>query len=53
MTKLLKPGEAAKLLGVTVWTLRLWHNQGKVKAQQTHGGHCRYRLEDIRRISQR
>ncbi|HNL08374.1 MAG TPA: helix-turn-helix domain-containing protein [Chitinophagales bacterium] len=34
--------EAAKLLGVTPKTLRLWEQAGKINAYKTSGGHRRY-----------
>ncbi|GAB4399285.1 MAG: hypothetical protein OHK0053_19240 [Microscillaceae bacterium] len=39
--------EAAKLLGVTTITLRLWEKEGKIKSHRTEGGHRRYEITDL------
>jgi predicted site-specific integrase-resolvase len=39
--------EAARLLGVTPKTLRLWEKEGKYTSLRTDGGHRRYNLNDI------
>ncbi|MCS7350761.1 MAG: helix-turn-helix domain-containing protein, partial [Anaerolineae bacterium] len=44
---LLKPKEAARLLGVTARCLRKWAQSGKVVTVRTPGGHYRYPLESI------
>ena len=41
-------GEAAKVLGVSVPTLRRWEASGKLKAAHTAGGHRRYDLAKLR-----
>jgi putative resolvase len=40
-------GRAAKEAGVTVATLRLWDNAGKIISHRTQGGHRRYELESV------
>ncbi|HXF69499.1 MAG TPA: helix-turn-helix domain-containing protein [Thermoflexus sp.] len=44
---LLKPKEAARLLGVTQRCLRGWVRSGKIAALRTPGGHYRYPLESV------
>jgi len=39
--------EAAKLLGVTPKTLRLWEQAGKINAYKTSGGHRRYIISEL------
>lgn len=46
-TLLLRPKEAARLLGITERSLRNWAQLGKIKALRTAGGHYRYPLESI------
>jgi excisionase family DNA binding protein len=48
LNPLLKLNEAAKLLNVSPWTLRLWDNNGKLKAVRIGTRKDRrYRKEDI------
>ena len=39
--------EAAKIMGVTPKTLRLWEQEGKIVAHKTNGGHRRYDLQEL------
>ena len=39
--------EAAKTLGVTPKTLRLWEKEGKITSHKTDGGHRRYILQEL------
>lgn len=39
--------EAAKTLGVTPKTLRVWEKEGKIKSYKTEGGHRRYNLQEL------
>ena len=39
--------EAAKLLGITPKTLRLWEMEGKVISHRTEGGHRRYNVSEL------
>lgn len=51
MSKMINISQVSKLTGVTVKTLKIWDNEGKLKcAFKTVGGHRRYRLEDIERF---
>jgi diguanylate cyclase (GGDEF)-like protein/excisionase family DNA binding protein len=43
--------EAADALGVSHSTMRRWANSGRVKSVRTRGGHRRFRLADVRRLS--
>jgi putative resolvase len=43
--------EAARILGVTVDTLRRWEAAGKIEVQRTPGGHRRYDLDQLRGIA--
>ena len=48
MDRFVRIGEAAKVLGVSVSTLRRWDAAGKLKPEQTRGGHRRYNLAQLR-----
>lgn len=48
MDTLLPIGEAAKLLGVSLSTLRRWEESGKLVPERTRGGRRRYRLSVLR-----
>jgi hypothetical protein len=41
-------GEAAKMLGVTIQTLRNWEESGKLRAERSEGGQRYYALADIK-----
>jgi len=43
--------EASRILGVNEATLRLWTDEGKIKAFVTPGGHRRYSRADLRRFA--
>lgn len=45
--KFLSPGQAAKLLNVTVRTLYNWETTGKIKCIRTNGNHRRYIMSSI------
>jgi putative resolvase len=48
MGKMISISEVSELIGVTIRTLKIWDNEGKLKAKyKTAGGHRRYDLEDI------
>ncbi|WP_226585932.1 IS607 family transposase [Microseira wollei] len=47
---LVQIGEAAKIRGVSIDTLRRWERSGKLKATKTEGGHRRYRVADLLKI---
>ena len=47
---LVQIGEAPKIRGVSIDTLRRWERNGKLKAQKTEGGHRRYRVADLLKI---
>ena len=40
-------GEAAKILGVSVGTVRRWEQEGKISAIRTLGGQRRFRRDDL------
>jgi len=44
-------GEASRILGVSEATLRLWTDEGKIRAFVTPGGHRRYSKADLRRFA--
>lgn len=46
-------GEAARVLGVSVSTLRRWTEQGRIRARRTRGGHRRFSVAEVRRLSRR
>lgn len=43
--------EASRVLGVSEATLRLWTDEGRIKAFVTPGGHRRYSRADLRRFA--
>lgn len=47
---LLQIGDAAKLKGVSVDTLRRWEKSGKIAAIKTEGGHRRYRVAELLKV---
>ena len=47
MKQLVSIGKASDLLGVSIDTLRLWEEQGKIHPVYTQGGHRRYKISDI------
>lgn len=52
MSKLLSIGQASKVLGVTIQTLRNWDKKGLLKPDElTKGGERRYKLETLRNIN--
>lgn len=51
LDELLPIGEAAKLRGVSVDTLRRWEKAGKLKAARTEGKHRRYLVADILKVN--
>jgi excisionase family DNA binding protein len=44
---LLPIGDAARILGVSVNTVRRWEREGKLAATRTLGGQRRFRLGDL------
>lgn len=48
---LLPIGEAARLLGVSVGTVRRWEREGKISATRTLGGQRRFVRDDITKIN--
>ena len=47
-TETVRIGEAAKMLGVTIQTLRNWEKSGKLRARRSSGGQRYYELHDLR-----
>jgi excisionase family DNA binding protein len=47
---LLRPREAADLLGVRTTTIARWAREGKLTPLRTPGGHRRYNRADIRQL---
>ena len=48
MGKMVSISKVSELTGVTIKTLKIWDNEGKLKAKyKTPGGHRRYDLDDI------
>ncbi|MDL2410072.1 IS607 family transposase [Rhizobium calliandrae] len=48
MERFVSIGEAAKVLGVSITTLRRWEAEGRLVAEHTPGGHRRYDLAKLR-----
>jgi DNA-binding transcriptional MerR regulator len=49
MSRVISIGAAAKLLGVSVDTLRLWDRRGIFSARKSPTGRREYLLEDVQR----
>ena len=49
---LLRPGVAARRIGVAVCTLAHWHRAGKITAHLTKGGQRRYPESEIRALTE-
>lgn len=47
---LLPIGDAARLLGVSVGTVRRWEAEKKIKSIRTPGGQRRFRLDEVERV---
>jgi putative resolvase len=47
MNKLISISQAARVLGISVTTLRRWEKEGKLSPQRTYSGHRRYDLTQI------
>ena len=45
-------GETAKILGVSVKTVRRWADSGKLKSIRSPSGHRRFSLEDIQKLNE-
>lgn len=43
-------GTAARMLGVTVETIRRWNREGLINATRTPGGQRRFSIEEIERV---
>jgi putative resolvase len=49
MNRLISISKAAKILGVSISTLRRWEAEGKITSESRHeGGHRRYDLSKIK-----
>lgn len=46
MSKLYTPRQAAQIYGVTIDTLRVWEQDGKIRCIRTAGNHRRFRIAD-------
>jgi len=51
--KLLSINQAAKVLGISAATLRLWEKKKLITSRRTPGNQRRYTLEDIKNIKER
>lgn len=49
-TGLIPIGEVAKLLGVTVGTVRRWDKTGRIHSVRTPAGHRRFRITDVHQL---
>lgn len=50
---LLAIGEAARIVGVNVWTIRRWADEGRIPVVILPSGHRRFHREDIETILER
>jgi excisionase family DNA binding protein len=50
---LLRPGEAARRLGVSLDTLRRWDRAGKLRCVRTLGNQRRVPMSEVKRILER
>jgi excisionase family DNA binding protein len=48
MNRLVTIGKAAKILGVSISTLRRWESLGKISSERTNGLHRRYDLAKLK-----
>ena len=48
--RLMTPGETATVFRVSVRSLQRWSALGLLEAEQTPGGHRRYRASDVRAL---
>jgi excisionase family DNA binding protein len=48
---ILRPRQAARLLGVAPRTVSQWARLGLLEAHRTAGGHHRFRLSNVRRFA--
>lgn len=44
-------GETAKILGVSVKTVRRWADSGKLKSIRSPSGHRRFNLQDVQELN--
>jgi excisionase family DNA binding protein len=44
-------GDAARALGISASTMRRWADSGRIRTTRTDGGHRRFPLEEVRRLS--
>jgi excisionase family DNA binding protein len=49
--RLLTTTDAARRIGVSSETIRLWENSGKLPATRTHSGTRLFKLEDVERAA--
>jgi excisionase family DNA binding protein len=49
--RLLRPAEAARILGVDAQTVTRWAITGRIAVVKTAGGHRRFKESDVRRIA--
>ena len=49
MSRFLSIGEASKILGVSVGTLRRWEKEGRIASVSTEGGHRRFDISAIQK----
>lgn len=47
---LVQIGDAARIRGVSIETLRRWEKSGKLKPYKTEGGHRRYRVAELLKV---
>jgi excisionase family DNA binding protein len=50
---MLRPRQAARLLGVDSRTVSQWARAGLLEAHRTDGGHHRFRLSDVLELARR
>lgn len=43
-------GDAARMLGVSVVTVRRWEADGRIKSIRTPGGQRRFEIEEVERV---
>ncbi len=49
-SQVVSTGEAAEMLGVSVHTIREWHNEGKMPKNIGQGKHIKYKRTDIEKM---
>lgn len=53
MDDMVRIGDASRMLGVTVKTVRRWDKAGKIEVFRTQGGHRRIAMSELEKLKSR